>query len=485
MKEGIYVSNRFALGLIGVITVCLFLLFIPVIMSWMSNATEADLKADLQARGYTAFADADGDFDVPGDLDVTGDITAGGTFYGDGSGLTGVSTGSDTSFNNLTVVESLIIPITSTPTEISGSIYVDDSTHKLNIGHGEYSYNPGFIPGGLTQQLLINSQYVIGDAYPTDIIDIYLADCDHPHAMVYNNNTLYCGFLDGTYNLVMVPTDFSSITYYDMNTTNAIFDAIIADGALWLAEGTGYIYEVDLTDPSSYTKTQAFPSGKVEALVTKDDYLYCLGLNWARKYQLSTRSWAAAAVNHAGKEFHAAILEATSSTIFAAENTGNCFEFLDLNLATTGTVSYGVNANVSDNMAADGNGGLIASLETSESPSSITLDLANPIATTIVYDSPDFSLEGDSVYHHLAGMNAASYVQGTDSGLLLRGSYWEGVVPATIAGYYGLVPTAIVDSGIGLGLIEEIVSDGTYLYIATFDGSSNAHLLKIPISDIT
>lgn len=95
MDNGIYVGNRFALTLVGVITVLITLLFIPVLMSWMSNATTADLMADLQQRGYTAFADADGDFDVPGDLEVTGDITAGGSYYGDGSNLTGITTGTN------------------------------------------------------------------------------------------------------------------------------------------------------------------------------------------------------------------------------------------------------------------------------------------------------------------------------------------------------------------------------------------------------
>lgn len=96
MREGLYVSNRFALGLIGVITMTLFLMFVPVMMSWMSHATEADLMADLQGYGYTAFADADDNFDVAGDLEVDGDITAGGAFYGDGSHLTGISaSGSD------------------------------------------------------------------------------------------------------------------------------------------------------------------------------------------------------------------------------------------------------------------------------------------------------------------------------------------------------------------------------------------------------
>lgn len=96
MRDQIYVSNKFALGLIGVITMTLLLMFIPVIMSWMSNATTADLIMDLQAKGYHAYADQDGNFDIDGDLEVDGDADIGGdlnvtgSITGDGSALTGI-----------------------------------------------------------------------------------------------------------------------------------------------------------------------------------------------------------------------------------------------------------------------------------------------------------------------------------------------------------------------------------------------------------
>ena len=63
MGDGIYVSNKFALSLVRVITVLIFLLFVPVLMSWMSNATTADLMADGQVvevlRAVNDYVEAD------------------------------------------------------------------------------------------------------------------------------------------------------------------------------------------------------------------------------------------------------------------------------------------------------------------------------------------------------------------------------------------------------------------------------------------
>ena len=505
MSDGVYVSNRFALSLIGVITVILFLMFVPVIMSWMSDATVEDMKADLQQHGYTAYADQDGNFDVDGDLEVTGDVTAT-SYYGDGSHLTGVAGTSETinattiNTTNFTATNTamfsgtLTIPTTQTPSDIDEigrmAFYIDNG--QLIVGNDGFATVVDRKVGGVVTEDLLNRNTTFNDVYPVGAIEFLATDAAHPHALVINGTDIYCGFWTGNYKLIKTDTSFSTVNYCELlqgDATQAglILDMIVADSSLWVCDGDGWLFEVDLTDPSSYTPMLAYGTGsgagakRIDAIVSKGSDLFVLGEDNARKFDLTSRTWAASAVSHSGKTFHSAILQSTSSTIFASDIDNDRVEFLDLNLATTGSINVGYT--ISDNMCVGVFGQLLfGGLESSASPAAFEIDMTNPVSCTIYYNE-DYPAVMDSAYNgdDLGG----GYVMiGANNGVIYIASRAKGGWAWGWSKYAGIVPTPRFANGNGYGLIEEIALDGTYCYIATHH-SSGAALLKVLMADMT
>lgn len=506
-------------------------LLVPILMSIAGNTNTEALKFELSQRGYTAIADQEGNFEVGGDLEVDGNITCGGSYYGDGSNLTGISgsggssvyvdgvltntpnfsDGGDINFttSSSTVTASLNVGInatltsatftdymkivcTSTPSDISaeGEIAYYDDANDIIVGKGSYGIPlTKYARGAITKQLL-EYDSAFNDVYPLDILSLDSDKASHPHAMVLEGSSLYTGCLTGTHQLVKVPTDFSSVEYVALDRqpisgspSAGIWDMIVADSSLWAAGDGGFLYEIDLTDPTSHTCHEAWTVGhSMEAIVTQGDYLYCLGDDYARKFTLSSRTWTASAVSHPGKEFHAALLESTSSTIFATDILSGTLEALDLNLATTASVTVG--HTVSDNIAAGPNGLIFLPLETSGSPVVFEALMSDLTVNDTIYTENDYQIVADSLYTS-PYWGSGRVVFGTKSGLVLIGYRKYGVSDWLWLDYCGIVPTGTYTNVSGYGYIEEIQVDGTYTYMATFNGTPlGSELIRVGKNDM-
>lgn len=536
MNETNVSMKHFGLGLIFFVAIILFLVIMPVIASLAWNQTVDDAWHTLRQNGYSAIADQDGNLDVNGDLDVDGDITAGGAYYGDGSHLTGIDTGGssvyvdgvltntpnfsdggdinfsatgstvtatlksgiDGSFVNLTsasttVTSLLTIPVTTSYTENSsqGSVSYNSQSHMTMVGNGSsqtplYPFTNDYIAHYIMTAKSAESAYSLYKlTYPEDTIVLDWASARHPHGMVLYDSKLYIGCWYGTNSLAVIPTDFSSVTYYDIDIGSGklIWDMIIADGSLWVGS-TDKLTEVSLTDPTSYTPYAAW-TGDMDAIVTKGNYLYCFGRYRARTFDLTTRSWDADA-KVLGGDYHSALLESTSSTIFACDNVNLTCATFSLDLVQTGTITVGYT--MSDNIDADASGGLYLPLETSSSPMIAYIDMTNPTTATITYTDNDIAAIGDSLYYQPSGFSVFQFIMGARNQTCYVGTALNGVIAPTWHHYNVIVPpgfqtNSLSDSELA---VEEIASDGTYCYIAIAAGNDAtrvpSYVIKVPVS---